>query len=98
MHNFATVVRVASFTIVALAARAQPARAHFLFIRITPPAEGGRAAEVYFSERATAGDPRFVENVAHTKLGRRGVFGFRSTNCLPEAAKKPYNRRVGRRL
>jgi hypothetical protein len=47
------------------------ADAHFLFIRVTPPAEGGRAAEVYFSEQAAAGDPRFVEKVAHTRLWRQ---------------------------
>jgi hypothetical protein len=40
------------------------AQAHFLFVRICPPAEGGRVAEVYFSEYATAGDPRFIEKVA----------------------------------
>jgi hypothetical protein len=40
------------------------ARAHFLFVRILPPAEGGRAAEVYFSELAEAGDPRFLGKVA----------------------------------
>lgn len=47
-----------------------PARseAHFLFIRVTPPAEGGRAAEVYFSELAEAGDPRFIDKIAHTTL------------------------------
>src|SRR5437773_11284656 len=44
------------------------AQAHFLFVRILPPAEGGRAAEVYFSELAEAGDPRFVEKIAATKL------------------------------
>jgi hypothetical protein len=44
------------------------ARAHFLFIRIGPPAEGGRAAEVYFSELAEAGDARFIDKVAHTRL------------------------------
>lgn len=44
------------------------AGAHFLFIRITPPAEAGRAAEVYFSERVAAGDPRFIGKVAHTSL------------------------------
>src|SRR6516225_7178687 len=43
-------------------------RAHFLFIHIGPPAEGGRAAEVYFSEQAEAGDPRFVDKIAGTKL------------------------------
>ena len=45
-----------------------PAQAHFLFIRIGLQAEAGRAAEVYFSELATAGDPRFIEKVAHTQL------------------------------
>ena len=44
------------------------AEAHFLFVRVLPPAEGGRSAEVYFSELAEAGDPRFVERIAHTQL------------------------------
>lgn len=44
------------------------ARAHFLFIHIGPAAEAGRAAEVYFSELAEAGDPRFIDKVAHTQL------------------------------
>ncbi|MBI1918285.1 MAG: DUF3386 family protein [Planctomycetes bacterium] len=44
------------------------AQAHFLFVRIRPPAEAGRFAEVYFSEQAEAGDPRFVDKVAHTRL------------------------------
>ena len=44
------------------------ARAHFLFIRIEPQAEAGRSAEVYFSEQAEAGDPKFVAKIAHTKL------------------------------
>jgi uncharacterized protein DUF3386 len=48
--------------------QASPAHAHFLFIRILPPAEGGRAAEVYFSELAEAGDPRFVNKIAKTEL------------------------------
>jgi hypothetical protein len=39
-----------------------------LFIRILPPAEGGRAAEVYFSELAQAGDPRFIAKIAKTEL------------------------------
>ncbi len=38
--------------------------AHFLFTRICPPAEGGRFAEVYFSEYARAGDPRYIAKVA----------------------------------
>ena len=53
-----------------LACWSQPTevKAHFLFIRIGHPAEAGRAVEVYFSERAEAGDPRFVPKVAHTRL------------------------------
>src|SRR5579884_2880206 len=43
-------------------------RAHFLFVRILPPAEGGRAAEIYFSELAEAGDPRFLPKIAQTRL------------------------------
>src|SRR5262245_31391560 len=50
------------------AASAGRADAHFLFIRILPPAEGGRTAEVYFSELAEAGDPRFVDKIAATQL------------------------------
>lgn len=44
------------------------AQAHFLFVRILPAAEAGRAAEVYFSELAEAGDPRFIDKIAHTQL------------------------------
>ena len=51
-----------------LTACGSSARAHFLFIRIGEHAEAGRAAEVYFSEQARAGDPRFLAKVAHTKL------------------------------
>ena len=47
---------------------AASAQAHFLFIQVGPHAEAGRSVEVYFSERATAGDPRFVAKVAHTEL------------------------------
>jgi hypothetical protein len=47
---------------------ANRADAHFLFVRILPPAEGGRFAEVYFSELAEAGDPRFVNKIAGTQL------------------------------
>ncbi|HZW29305.1 MAG TPA: DUF3386 family protein [Isosphaeraceae bacterium] len=56
---------------------AAEARAHFLFIRIGTQAEAGRAAEVYFSEQAEAGDPRFIAKVAHTQLwvqARPGAF------------------------
>ncbi len=43
-------------------------QAHFLFIQVGPHAEAGRSVEVFFSERATAGDPKFVAKVAHTEL------------------------------
>jgi len=51
------------------------ARAHFLFIRIGPSAEAGRSAEVYFSEQAEAGDPRFVEKVAGQSSGAQTAPG-----------------------
>src|SRR5687768_10336114 len=44
------------------------AQGHFLFVRVLPHAEGGRAAEVYFSELAEAGDSRFIDKIAHTQL------------------------------
>ena len=53
---------------VVLMSLATQARAHFLFIRIEPQAEAGRSAEVFFSEQAEAGDPKFVAKIAHTKL------------------------------
>ena len=46
----------------------QPAEAHFLFAKVLPPAEGGRAVEVYFSELAEAGDARLVDKIATTQL------------------------------
>jgi hypothetical protein len=58
----------AAFAVLALLSLATQARAHFLFIRIEPPAEAGRSAEVFFSEQAEAGDPKFVAKIAHTKL------------------------------
>src|SRR3954465_1049990 len=51
-----------------LAGAEAEARAHFLFIRVSPMAEGGRRAEVYFSEQAEAGDPKFVDKIASTQL------------------------------
>ncbi len=56
---------VVAFALLSLASQA---RAHFLFIRIGPQAEAGRSAEVFFSEQADAGDPKFVAKIAHTKL------------------------------
>jgi hypothetical protein len=59
-------MRLVKLAILVLCAVPFAARAegHFLFTRICPPAEGGRAAEVYFSEYATAGDPRYIDKVA----------------------------------
>jgi hypothetical protein len=60
-----------------------PAQAHFLFVRILPPAEGGRAAEVYFSELAEAGDSRFIDKIAHTQLWLQSTPGkFSSLRVL----------------
>jgi hypothetical protein len=52
----------------ALALIAAPTEAHFLFCRITPMAEAGRAVEVTFSDRAGEGDPTFVDKIVKTKL------------------------------
>ncbi len=41
---------------------------HFLFIRFGEHAEAGRAVEVFFSEKAEAGDPRFIGKVSSTEL------------------------------
>ena len=54
--------------LLALLSGADTVQAHFLFIRLRPPAEGGRHAEVYFSDQADAGDPRFIDKIAHTEL------------------------------
>lgn len=62
------------------------AEAHFLFIRIGPAAEGGRTAEVYFSEQAEAGDPRFVGKIGGTKLWAQTAPGtFVPLTVRPEA-------------
>jgi hypothetical protein len=47
---------------------ADSVHAHFLFVRILATAEAGRYAEVYFSDQADAGDPRFIDKIASTKL------------------------------
>ena len=60
--------RLLFIAVSAWAVLAAEARAHFLFIRIGPVAEAGRAAEVFFSELAEAGDPRLVDKIAHTRL------------------------------
>jgi hypothetical protein len=60
--------RLFLLTLIVTALVGSHAGAHFLFVRILPPAEGGRAAEVYFSELAEAGDPRFLSHIAQTQL------------------------------
>lgn len=64
--------RVAGVTLVAvglvLTVAAESARAHFLFLRLGEHAEAGRSVDVFFSEYATTGDPKFVEKIAGTKL------------------------------
>ncbi|HVC97099.1 MAG TPA: DUF3386 family protein [Pirellulales bacterium] len=75
MHTVTHLRVIAALVLSGLPWQTSPANAHFLFIRITPPAEGGRAAEVYFSERATAGDPRFIDKVAGTELWRQATPG-----------------------
>lgn len=60
--------RLLLLSVVLLVACVSQARAHFLFIYIGPHAEAGRAAEVFFSQYADAGDPQFVGKIAHAKL------------------------------
>jgi Protein of unknown function (DUF3386) len=60
--------RSLALAFVALALIATTSRAHFLFCRITPMAEAGRAVEVTFSDRAGEGDPTFVDKIMKTKL------------------------------
>ena len=63
-----TYARCSIVALVLLFLRAASAEAHFLFVRVLPAAEAGRFAEVYFSDQADAGDPRFIDKIAHTKL------------------------------
>jgi uncharacterized protein DUF3386 len=58
----------AALLLIGLFAPGAVARAHFLFIRIGAPAEAGRTVEVFFSEKADAGDPRFIGKVAGAAL------------------------------
>jgi hypothetical protein len=59
----------------AFCGRVADAEAHFLFIRINEPAEAGRSVEVFFSELAEAGDPRFIDKIAGTKLSIQELAG-----------------------
>ncbi|MBM4075122.1 MAG: DUF3386 family protein [Planctomycetes bacterium] len=47
------------------------AKAHFIFIQIGPHAEAGRGVEVFFSEKASAGDPRYTSRIAQTELWKQ---------------------------
>ena len=52
-----------------------------------PAAEAGRHAEVYFSDQADAGDPRFIDHIASTKLWlqtRPGMFEPLIVNKAPD--------------
>ena len=69
------------WTLAALVLGGAEARAHFLFAKVGPMAEGGRSAEVYFSDKAEAGDPKFVDKIAATKLWAQSAPGeFRPLN------------------
>src|SRR6516162_9293985 len=68
------------------------ALAHFLFVRITPPAEAGRAAEVTFSDNAHTGDAMFVDKIAHTKLwlqAKPGSFQELAVNKAADRLRSP---------
>jgi hypothetical protein len=54
--------------VLACLAHSEAAQAHFLFVRLCPTAEAGRFAEMYFSDQADAGDPRFIDKIAQTRL------------------------------
>ncbi|HEY4312230.1 MAG TPA: DUF3386 family protein [Pirellulales bacterium] len=69
------IARSILLVLAALNLTATVAQAHFLFVRILPAAEAGRAAEVYFSEKADAGDPRYIDKVASTKLWLQSATG-----------------------
>jgi hypothetical protein len=63
--NFSWILGGLAWGLLGLAAEA---RAHFLFVRIGPLAEAGRPAEVFFSELAEAGDPRYVDRFVGAAL------------------------------
>lgn len=54
--------------ILSLVGVVQEAEAHFLFLTMGEHAEAGRSVDVFFSEYATTGDPKFVEKIAGTRL------------------------------
>ncbi len=78
--------RLLLLSVLVWALESATARAHFLFIHIGPAAEAGRAAEVYFSELAEAGDPRFIDKIAHTQLWLQTTPGQFGTLTVHKAA------------
>lgn len=84
--NSRAIVRSLLLAISVASGATQTAQAHFLFARILPPAEAGRAVEVYFSEYATAGDPRFIDKVATTQLWAQTEPGkFKTLDVVKQA-------------
>ncbi len=82
-RGLATVAVVAGLLLVVATAEA---RAHFLYIRVGPPAEGGRWADAYFSDRLEPGDPKFIAKVARTRMWLQGPPGeFRELPVHPAA-------------
>jgi hypothetical protein len=67
--------KLAALVLVGLLGPCVPAQAHFLFMRIGEPAEAGRTVEVFFSEKAEAGDPRFIGKVAGATLALQAAPG-----------------------
>jgi hypothetical protein len=67
--------KLAALVLVGLFGPCVSAQAHFLFIRIGEPAEAGRTVEVFFSEKAEAGDPRFIGKVAGATLALQAAPG-----------------------
>ena len=68
------------------------ADAHFLFVRILPAAEAGRYAEVYFSDQADAGDSRFIDKIASTKLwaqSKPGLFELVKAQATTDRLRAP---------
>lgn len=80
--------RLALFASASCLAVATTAQAHFLFVYVGPPAEGGRTAEVFFSAMADVGDAKYVPRIAlHTTLWSQaepGRFQPLALNALPD--------------
>jgi hypothetical protein len=98
-ERFMTTARFMALVLVCFLG-ADSVHAHFLFVRILPPAEAGRYAEVYFSDQADAGDPRFIDRIASTKLWvqtKPGSFEPLKTHKTPDRLRAlvPSNGSIG---